>query len=189
MPRKRQLDPDFFEDEEIAEFPFEGRLFYQGSWCYCEDTGVFEVKFKTLKAKIFPHDNLDVKPLYEKIRDNGKYIEYLVNGAAYAFIKGFHKRQVIQYPSTSYLPLPPEPFLSLIPEKIRKLNKSSMSIQSALSDHSKRISRDNRIESIEIENLKKLFTSKDKLKNHLKGRGFEAQATKSIIKQHFSNLK
>ena len=123
MPRKRLLDPDFFGDEEITEFPFEARLFYQGTWCFCEDTGVFEVKYKTLKGKIYPHDDIDVKPLYELIRDKGKYIEYQVNGLNYAFIKGFHNRQTIQHPSKSYLPLPPEPFLSLIPSEIRKLNK------------------------------------------------------------------
>jgi len=181
MARKRQLDPDFFADEEIAEFPYEGRLFYQGTWCICEDTGIFEVRHKSLKAQIFPHDTIDTKPLYEQIRDNGKYIEYQVNASTYALIKGFHKRQSIQWPSTSHLPLPPAPFLELIPAKIRKLNRSSMSPLSELTEPSRRVelvelNRISRISGINkehylsidnLKNLKKLFKDETTLINHL----------------------
>jgi len=145
VARKRQLDPEFFTDEEIAVLPFSGRLFYAGTWCNCEDTGVFEVKHLTLKAQIFPHDIIDTEPLYSQIRNNGKYIEYRVDNKIYAFIKGFHNRQIIQWPSRSHLPLPPSPYLELIPEKIRKLNDSSMSPHSVLSESSRRIEL-NRIE-------------------------------------------
>jgi hypothetical protein len=150
MARKRQLDPQFFTDEEIAAFSFEGRLFYAGTWCNCEDTGVFEVKHLTLKAQIFPHDVIDTQPLYNQIRDAGKYIEYQAGEKTYAFIKGFHNRQIIQWPSRSHLPLPPPPYLELIPEKIRKLNDSSMSPHSVLTEHSQRIEL-NRIEKNRIE--------------------------------------
>jgi len=199
MPRKRQLDPEFFSDEEMAEFLFEARLFYQGTWCYCEDTGTFEVKHKTLKAQIFPYDVLDTKPLYEKLRDNGKYIEYSNNGKIYAFIKGFHKRQTIQWPSSSYFPLPPEPFVFMIPESIRKRNKYSLNTQSALTEPSRRIEKNriekNRIElnEEELENLKKIYkkTEKDQksLERHLKIRGFEENHISNIVKQVFANIK
>lgn len=194
MARKRQLDPDFFADEEIAEFPFEGRLFYAGTWCFCEDTGVFEVKHKTLKTKVFPYDNIDTKPLYEQIRDKGKYIEYTVAGTIYAFIKGFHKRQTIQWPSLSYLPLPPEPFSKLIPPKIRNLNKSSMSPQCVLTEPSQRISRVelvelSRISREELDNFKKIFNSPKKLENHLKMRGFGEESIKDAVKECFPGHK
>lgn len=145
MARKRQLDPEFFTDEEIAVFPYEGRLFYAGTWCNCEDTGIFEVKHKTLKAQIFPHDTIDTEPLYNQIRDANKYIEYKAGEAIYAFIKGFHKRQKIQWPSRSRLPLPPEPYQSMIPQKIRELNTSSLNTQTVLIEPSQRIEL-NRVE-------------------------------------------
>ncbi len=186
MSRKRQLSPDFFGDEEIAEFPYSGRLFYVGTWCFCEDTGIFELKFKTLKASIFPHDDLDIKPLYEQIRDKGKYIEYRANGKVLAFIKGFHNRQIIQWPSKSFLPLPPEPYLSLIPLKIRKLNESSSSNQAVLTVPSQRIEL-NKLELTEeeIKGLKKIYHNKSKLENHLKGRNFTPEQIGKILKENF----
>jgi len=201
MARKRQLDPEFFKDEDMADIPFEGRLFYAGTWCFCEDTGVFEVKHRTLKAEIFPYDNLDTKSLYEQLRDKGMYVEYSVNGAIYAFIRGFHNRQTIQWPSQSFLPLPPKPFVARIPSKIRNLNKSSLSLHVALTEQSARVEKNrielNRIELIELDHidininsLKKLFNSKTKLKDHLlRTRGMKEERVDEILKKHFSNLK
>lgn len=124
MARKRQLDPEFFTDEEVGSLSPLARLFYQGTWCHCEDTAVFEVKPRTLKTQILPYDEgVDAEKLYKEIKDLTFYIEFENKGKKYAFIKGFHKRQIIQHPSRSILPLPPKPFLALIPEKIVSLNE------------------------------------------------------------------
>ncbi len=190
MARKRQIEPEFFVDEEIADFDFQSRLFYIGTWIYSEDTGVFEVKLKTLKGKIFPYDdNVDIQKSYEQIRDKGKFVEFISGGKTYAFIRGFHKRQSIQYPSRSFFPLPPEPYLSLIPSKIRKLNESSMSAHSTLSEASSRIEL-NRIELVglsreEEESLKKIFNNSTSLKKHLENRGFKIETIEQVIKRIF----
>lgn len=139
MPRKRQLDPEFFSDEEIARLSPLARLFYQGTWCYCEDTAVFKARFNTLKTQILPYDEVNTENLYKELKQQKFIIEFINNGEVFAFIKGFHKRQIIQHPSRSILPLPPEPFLSKIPEKIRKLNESSMSPQSKLNEEYNRV--------------------------------------------------
>lgn len=139
MPRKRQLDPEFFSDEEIAKLSPLARLFYQGTWCFCEDTAVFKVKFPTLKMQILPYDNVDVSLLYEEIFKEQFYVQFKNGSDTYAFIKGFHKRQIIQHPSRSILPLPPEPFLSKIPEKIKRLNECSLSPQLTLIEEYDRV--------------------------------------------------
>jgi len=189
VARKRQIDPEFFADEEVADFSITARLFYIGTWVHCEDTGVFEVKHRTLKGKIFPYDELNVEELYKQIRDRGKFIEFRSSGKLFSFIKGFHKRQTIQYPSRSFFPLPPEPYLSFIPSKIRKLNECSMSPQSVLTEESERIEL-SRVELIglsreEEENLKKIYSSSEKLKKHLETRGFKLETINQTIKRIF----
>lgn len=123
MARKRQLDPEFFTDEEIGRLSPLARLFYQGTWCHCEDTGVFEVKPVTLKTQILPYDQVSAEDLYKEIKKEKFYIEFVIDEKKYAFIKGFHKRQVIQHPSISILPLPPKPWVDMMPDNIRKNNK------------------------------------------------------------------
>ncbi len=172
MPRKRQLDPDFFSDEDIAKLSPFARLFYQGTWCYCEDTAVFKVKPTTLKTQILPYDNIDAMDLYIEIRKLKFYIEFLNNGEKFAFIKGFHKRQIIQHPSKSILPLPPEPFLSFIPKKIRTLNESSMSPQSVLNEEY------DRVELVELVELSRVEESRVN-KNREPSADFKEKAEKA----------
>lgn len=201
MARKRQLDPDFFRDPEIAKYPPLGRLFYAGTWVVSEDTGVFQVDFDRLKADIFPYDkDFEVKPLYEQIREDGKYLEFVANGVIYAFIRGFHKRQTINHPSLTTLPLPPEPYRLMIPEKIRRccrFNEDYLSAPVVLTEYSHRVelSRVERVElsrvtlitinnfhNEEIDNLKKIFGRDQRaLETHLKARNYPEKLIKDII--------
>ncbi len=61
MARIRYLKPDFFKDEDLAELPFEVRLFYQGLWCQADKAGRLEDRPKRLKVEIFPYDNVNIE--------------------------------------------------------------------------------------------------------------------------------
>jgi hypothetical protein len=65
MPRIRYLKPDFFKDEDLAELPFEVRLFYAGLWCQADKAGRLEDRPKRLKAEIFPYDKVDSEKCLE----------------------------------------------------------------------------------------------------------------------------
>ena len=59
--RARNIKPDFFLNEELSEIDFGTRLLFIGLWCYADCEGRFELKYKKIKAAIFPYDNFDVK--------------------------------------------------------------------------------------------------------------------------------
>lgn len=218
MPRKRQIDPEFFVDEEIAELSPYARLFYIGTWCHAEDTGILELKFNQLRVKIFPYEpDVDVESLYKELKDSGKLIEYSRNGKDYFMIKAFHKRQTIQHPSFSFLPMPPDPIRKEIPDFIRNKNKYRGPADESTNTHEgsrglneeynrvelNRIEK-NRIElnrnnnnsfsfsSDELKTLKMIFPKRSDepaLRIHLKNRDVPDDEIDHIIKVMFSGEK
>jgi|GEM_PF-6438816 len=123
MARKRQIDPEICVDEDMGALSRDARLFYILSWTHAEDTGVLELKPRTLKMKIFPYDNdIDIIGLIEELLNAGRYILYKDDeDVFYLFIKNFHKHQIIQHPSKPKFPLPPEPYRSTIKKNILQL--------------------------------------------------------------------
>ncbi len=101
MARIRGLKPDFFKDEDLAELPFQVRLFYQGLWCFADKKGRLEDRPKYLKAEIFPYDRADVEKMLgllenPKLKDRpGKTFirRYTINGRQYIEIIEFSKHQ------------------------------------------------------------------------------------------------
>lgn len=55
--RARNIKPNFFKNDELAELPFSTRLLFIGLWCYADRDGFFEARIKKLKAEIFPYDH------------------------------------------------------------------------------------------------------------------------------------
>jgi len=121
MARKRQIDPEICVDSTIAQLSISARLFYIYSWMQAEDTGVLEYDTLSLKARTFPNDKIDIKPLVQELLNRERYIFYKnEHDRVYVFIKNFHKHQKIQHPSIPKLPLPPSPYRETIPEYILK---------------------------------------------------------------------
>lgn len=61
MPRIRYIKPDFFKDDDLAQLPYETRLFYAGLWGLADKEGRLEDRPLRLKAEIFPYDSVDVE--------------------------------------------------------------------------------------------------------------------------------
>lgn len=134
MPRKRIIDPEFWSDEQIAQWPYEARLFYIGLWNFADDEGRFKAHPALLKSQIFPYDNrIDIEKLKSLL--NGKIQWYCVDGSQYGFIRNFFKYQRIDRPTESKLPTPrliddnsSSPRESLAPNTIEvKLSKVKLS--------------------------------------------------------------
>lgn len=111
MARIRSIKPDFWTSETIVELPFEARLFFIGSWNFADDHGNLQRSAKKLKMQIFPADLIDCEPIIQTLIDAGLFIEYAVNGDEYLSIKGFKEHQIVNRPSQTTIPLPPEPDL------------------------------------------------------------------------------
>ena len=67
LARIRYLKPDFFKDEDLAELPFQTRLFYAGLWCLADREGRLEDRPKRLKAEIFPYEKADTEDMLQSL--------------------------------------------------------------------------------------------------------------------------
>lgn len=120
MARIRTIKPDFWTDETLTECSLSARLLFIGTWNFCDDEGNLENSHIQLKSKIFPVDNLDVRPLIQELVTHGLLNEYSVSGKKYLNIKGFKKHQLINRPSKPQFPL----------------YESSLNTHGALTEHS-----------------------------------------------------
>lgn len=105
MARIRTIKPEFWTDEAISSCSIPARLMFVGTWNFADDEGNLEKSFVQLKAKIFPIDSIDVRPLMAELLTHGLLIEYSLNGKNYLHIKGFSKHQLINRPSAPQCPV------------------------------------------------------------------------------------
>ena len=115
MPRIRYLKPDFFKDEDLARYPFETRLCYQGLWVLADKAGRLEDRPLRLKAEIFPYDDVDIevclKHLSEHKNGSGKPFihRYSTDKQRFIQIINWQKHQKPHHTEKeSVIPDPPE---------------------------------------------------------------------------------
>jgi hypothetical protein len=109
MSRIRTVKPEFWTSEQVMECSPLARLAFIGLWNFCDDHGVHPASCKTLKAEVFPADDLtaaDVQALANELLQQALLIEFHAAGRAWWFVTGWH-HQLINRPSKSRYPLPP----------------------------------------------------------------------------------
>lgn len=109
MARIRTIKPEFWVSEQIAECSASARLTFVGLWTFCDDNGVHPAKPKTLKAKLYPMDDIsagDVADWMQELIRVGLVAEFEADGATYWHVTGWTKHQKIDRPSYKY-PTPP----------------------------------------------------------------------------------
>lgn len=95
-PRRiRQIRPEFWEREEVAELPPWARLAFIGIWNFCDRLGRFHWRPRTLKVKIFPHDDVDFAACLETLQQHNFVFQYTVDGEDYGVVVGWEKFQMI----------------------------------------------------------------------------------------------
>ncbi|MBP2655706.1 MAG: DnaD-like protein [Firmicutes bacterium] len=93
MPRKRDIKPGFFKNEDLGELPPLARLFFAGLWCWADREGRFEDRPKKLRADILAYDNCDGEELMQLLADRRFVIRYEVDGIRYGQINNFADHQ------------------------------------------------------------------------------------------------
>lgn len=93
MARARNIKPGFFQNEELAEIPFEGRLLFIGLWTLCDAHGKMEWRPKKVKALLFPYDNVNVLVLAQELHRAGLVTLYTVDNIDYLKVVTFRKHQ------------------------------------------------------------------------------------------------
>ena len=109
MSRIRTVKPEFWTSEQVMECSPLARLAFIGLWNFCDDNGVHPASCKTLKAQIFPADDLtaaDVQSLIKELLQQRLIVEFHAENRTWWWVTGW-RHQLINRPSKSRFPLPP----------------------------------------------------------------------------------
>ncbi len=95
MARTRNIKPEFFKHEGLAEIEPLGRLLFAGLWLLADREGRLEDRPKRIKTDTLPYDDCDVDNLLQKLAEKGFIIRYEVKGKRFIEIPTFKKHQHI----------------------------------------------------------------------------------------------
>jgi hypothetical protein len=106
MARIRSIKPDFWTSEQVMECSPIARLMFIGLWNFADDHGRLPCAPKTIKAQIFPADDINsetVRGMIDELSSNGLVQVYVVDDKEYLFITGWRhqkidRRQPAKYP-------------------------------------------------------------------------------------------
>lgn len=103
MARIRSIHPGIFTDEGFMSLSVEARVLLIGIWCEAFDDGVFAWKPLTLKARIFPADNVDIGNLLSELNDAQFLTQFDHDGKFYGAVRNFRLFQRPKKPNSSEL--------------------------------------------------------------------------------------
>lgn len=112
MSRIRTIKPEFWTSEQVMECSPLARLLFIGMWNFCDDQGVHPASSKTLKAEIFPADDITIDAISNLVSELIKQrlvMEFENNFKKYWYVTGW-KHQLIKNPSTPKYPAPPKEY-------------------------------------------------------------------------------
>ena len=109
MARYRTIKPEFWSSGQVMECSPIARLMFIGLWNFADDTGRYSYSPKTIKAQVFPGDDISVETIrgmVDELSANGLVRSYVVDGKDYLLITGWH-HQKIDKPQKPRHPEPP----------------------------------------------------------------------------------
>jgi hypothetical protein len=140
MSRIRTIKPEFWSAEQVMELRIPTRLCFAGMWNFADDNGVHPASAKTLKAEVFPSDDLtadDVAGFVSEMIKHGLVGEFETeDGKRYWFVTGWHRHQRIDRPTFKH-PAPPTGKIDEPSTNTRRaLDEQSTNDQRTLDDRS-----------------------------------------------------
>lgn len=106
MARIRTVKPEFWTSEQVMECSALARLLFIGIWNFCDDAGNHPLSPKTLKALVFPGDDItanQVADLLAELESNGLLSVYSHSTKLYLHVNGWHHQKIdkptIKHPS------------------------------------------------------------------------------------------
>ena len=109
MARIRTIKPEFWSSEQVMESRPLARLLFIGLWNFCDDGGNHPLAPRTIKALVFPGDDItteSVSELLGELEGSGLTRSYTVSGKQYLHVNGW-KHQKIEKRTFKY-PKPPQ---------------------------------------------------------------------------------
>jgi hypothetical protein len=117
MARIRSIKPEFWTNEQVMECSLAARLLFIGMWNFADDLGRLAMAPKSIKAKVFPNDDINSDSILGMIRElsqNGLVLLYDVEGKNYLQITGW-QHQRIDKPQPGRCPAPVNGYSKSIP--------------------------------------------------------------------------
>jgi len=108
MARIRTIKPEFWTNERVMECSMLARLLFIGMWNFADDLGRLPLSAKSIKAQIFPSDDVDassIRRLIDELSSNGLLLLYEVDGREFIQITGW-QHQKIDRPQPGKCPAP-----------------------------------------------------------------------------------
>lgn len=122
MARRRMIDPNFWQSEDISKLSIRQRLLVVGLFSNADDEGKGRASIPYIRSIVFPYDDIPVKDLAQDlivIAENVSICLYEVDGNSYYKFTNWEKWQRVDKPQPSLLPDIPESFQNhsgIIPE-------------------------------------------------------------------------
>jgi hypothetical protein len=152
LARIRTIKPEFWTNERVMECSMIARLMFVGMWNFADDLGRIPLSAKTLKAQIFPSDDITSETILGMIRElatNGLVLTYEVDGRQYVQITGW-QHQRIDKPQPGKCPAPVNGYSENVPGmvategkgregKVEESNSEANASGADAPDHRKRL--------------------------------------------------
>lgn len=97
MARIRTIKPEFWTSEQVMECSAMARLLFIGIWNFCDDAGNHPMSPKTIKALVFPGDDitaLTVEGLLAELVSNRLITIYEAASKQYLHVNGWHHQKI-----------------------------------------------------------------------------------------------
>ncbi|VVO22968.1 hypothetical protein [Pseudomonas fluorescens] len=97
MARIRTIKPEFWTSEQVMECRPLARLLFIGIWNFCDDGGNHPASEKTIKAQVFPGDDIDstsVRLLLDELSNNDLLSFYDHSGKTYLHVNGWRHQKI-----------------------------------------------------------------------------------------------
>lgn len=124
MARIRSIKPDFWTSEQVMECSPNARLLFIGMWNFADDHGRLPNAPKTLKAQIFPADEItaeNVRRMVDELSSNDLVRSYSIDGKEFLYITGWHHQKIDRRQAAKY-PDPPRDVVERSPNDLRTVS-------------------------------------------------------------------
>lgn len=108
MARIRSIKPEFWTSEQVMECSALTRLLFIGMWNFADDLGRLALSPKTIKAQVFPSDDItsdSIRRMIDELSSNDLVLIYEAGGKEYLQITGW-QHQKIDRPQPGKCPSP-----------------------------------------------------------------------------------
>ena len=97
MARYRTVKPEFWTSEQVIECSTNARLMFIGMWNFADDAGRLPLSLKSIKAQIFPSDDISldtIRRMIDELSTNRLVDIYVVDDKEYLQITGWHHQKI-----------------------------------------------------------------------------------------------